>query len=225
MEWSANLAALDLHRGLNLTDTNRHVLATFTEALKAAYERGWADQRQRIVEGIEAEADATPDPEDAGVTRGLAWLVRADFSYEDAERLEAEAEATEALTEQEYRNRLDAELAVLNKAVGDSITARRAWMDQHMTDYARYRIGETLYDLDTGRELGVVSALYRLWGEQDDPRYDTRMNVEYRIAVSGHANMFDNTSRQPGLRYGNANDLARDLERRASAARERAGAP
>lgn len=43
MEWSAHLAALDLHRGLDVTETSRHTLATFAEALQAAYMRGRSD--------------------------------------------------------------------------------------------------------------------------------------------------------------------------------------
>lgn len=119
------------------------------------------------------------------------------------------------------RERLDAELAALNKAVDDAVAARRAWMDAHMPDYARHRVGETLYDLNTGRELGTVSRLYRYWGEQDDPRYDTTMSVQYEIVVSNShgVRVLDNTSRQPGLRYGNAAQLAREMEGKAAMAR------
>lgn len=92
MEWSAHLAALELHRCLDLCDTTRQLLDLFAQELQAAYDRGKADERERIARAIDAEADVTPDREDRAVTRGLAWLVRADFSYEDAERLEAEAE-------------------------------------------------------------------------------------------------------------------------------------
>ena len=95
MEWSAQLAALDLHADLDTTLPTNRVLALFAQALQDAYRRGRSDEREQIARAIEAEADATPDAEDARVTRDLALLVRADFSYEDAERLEAEAQVAE----------------------------------------------------------------------------------------------------------------------------------
>lgn len=93
MEWDAHQAAIELHRCLDLRDTVKDVRNLFAQELQAAYDRGKADERDRIARAIDAEADVTPDHEDQAVTRGLAWLVRADFSYEDAERLEAEAES------------------------------------------------------------------------------------------------------------------------------------
>lgn len=53
-------------------------------------------ERERIAAGLEYEADMSPCSEDASVLRGAAWLVRADFSYDDAERLQIAAEAAEA---------------------------------------------------------------------------------------------------------------------------------
>lgn len=50
-------------------------------------------ERERIAKGLETEADNSPCAEDASVHRGAAWLVRADFSYEEADRLQTEAEA------------------------------------------------------------------------------------------------------------------------------------
>ncbi|BCH33199.1 hypothetical protein MesoLjLc_51290 [Mesorhizobium sp. L-8-10] len=48
-------------------------------------------ERERIAQALDDEADTTPCMEDAKVVRDCARLVRADFSYEEAERL-AEAE-------------------------------------------------------------------------------------------------------------------------------------
>ncbi len=45
-------------------------------------------ERERIATCLEEEADLIPCAEDAEVTRGNALLVRADFSYEEADRLE-----------------------------------------------------------------------------------------------------------------------------------------
>jgi hypothetical protein len=110
------------------------------------------------------------------------------------------------------RQRLDAELAQLNEDVDRAIATRKAWMDAHMTDYARYQVGDVLYDLDTGRRLGTVVELYRYWGSQDDPRFDRSMAVHYRYGS-------DNTSRQPGLRYGSHDEYVQECERRLERAR------
>jgi len=50
-------------------------------------------ERARIVAGLLQEAEVTPCGEDAMVTRSNAFLIKADFSYEEAERLSDEEEA------------------------------------------------------------------------------------------------------------------------------------
>lgn len=52
------------------------------DALREAVEA----ERERIAVALEAEADLLPCAEDAAVTRSNAALIRADFSYEDADR-------------------------------------------------------------------------------------------------------------------------------------------
>ena len=56
-----------------------------------------ARERERIAKGLAGEADLVPCSEDASVYRSAAWLVRGDFSYEEAERLEIEAENIAAI--------------------------------------------------------------------------------------------------------------------------------
>ncbi len=109
----------------------------------------------------------------------------------------------------ELRARLDADLAALNAAVTAALKARRDWMDAHMQDYARYQVGEEIFDMATGRRLGVVSELYRYQSDQN-PFYDTHMSVDYQYNKGG--NCFDNTSRQIGLSIGNAEELAAKLK-------------
>jgi len=46
-----------------------------------------ADERERIAKALDAEADVIPCQEDAMVTRSCARLVRANFNYDDADRL------------------------------------------------------------------------------------------------------------------------------------------
>ena len=47
-------------------------------------------ERDRIIAALEEEAELTPDDEDAAVTRENALLIRADFSYEELDRLKGE---------------------------------------------------------------------------------------------------------------------------------------
>lgn len=109
------------------------------------------------------------------------------------------------------RKVLDADLARLNAEVEAVLAKRRHWMDAHMADYARFQVGETLYDMQTGALLGVVSRLYRYWDGRD-PRYDTSMSIEYEFETP-RKGCFDNTSRYAGLlRVGNAEDRRRHLE-------------
>lgn len=107
---------------------------------------------------------------------------------------------------------LDDELAALNAAVDEAVARRRQWMDDHMADYARYRVGEKLYDLGTGRLLGTIEKLYRYWANHD-PSMDTRMSVDY--AYRTRDGFIDNTSRhgRGSYWYGNKQELLSHLER------------
>lgn len=50
-------------------------------------------ERARIIARLLEEAELTPCGEDAMVTRSNAFLIKADFSYEEAERLSDKEEA------------------------------------------------------------------------------------------------------------------------------------
>lgn len=98
---------------------------------------------------------------------------------------------------------LQAELDAMN-AEWKAITAKRkAWMDEHMADFAQWPIGTELFHLDTGKRAGVITGYYRFHATQDDPRYDYRMSIDYRLTGG------DNTSRYPsGVRgFGSREDL------------------
>lgn len=60
---------------------------------KTALASAVAAERERIANRLEEESDLAPCKEDGAVYRSAAWLVRADFSYEEAERLEIAAES------------------------------------------------------------------------------------------------------------------------------------
>lgn len=105
----------------------------------------------------------------------------------------------------------DVELQALNDAVKEAHNKRKAWMDDHMQDYCVFKPGDEIYDLTSGRLLGVVSRLYRF--HENHPEYDTSMTVdcEYRTDGKPHGTQggcFDNTSRQY-LHYGTKEDLIR----------------
>ncbi len=97
------------------------------------------------------------------------------------------------------------DLENLNKEVTAALAKRKAWMDSQMAKFAKVQVGEPIYDLDTGRQLGTVSRHYRYWDRQRNPLYDTTMDIACEYETS--RNIFDNTSRQSGLRYGNLSAL------------------
>ena len=94
------------------------------------------------------------------------------------------------------------ELAYLNAEVDAVLAKRKAWMDEHMKDFAKVQIGEDIYDLRTNRKLGVVTEHYRYWDDHHNPLHDNSMSVECTYQPSPHEKFFDNTSRQPGLAWG-----------------------
>lgn len=117
---------------------------------------------------------------------------------------------------------LDEELLALNSAVKDALASRKAWMDAHMPDYAKYQVGEAIYDLRTSRLLGEVIGHYRYWG--GNAEFDTSMSIEYRYKEPAplRYNFIDNTSRHAGtLSLGNAEELALHHESQARIARGR----
>ena len=86
-------------------------------------------------------------------------------------------------------------LALLNEAVTAAITARTVWLDERMPNYAEFKIGEELYDLDTGKRLGTVCGYYRYDANHNVLR-DTSMDIDYKLHVRD--NIYDNTSRYAG---------------------------
>lgn len=100
-------------------------------------------------------------------------------------------------------------LKELNDAVDKAITDRKQWMDDHMKDFAKYQVGEQLYNLDTGELLGTITKLYRYYAHHH-PEMDRIMRIDYVYKTSPNTN--DNTSRHGGrLWYGNKEELERQL--------------
>lgn len=118
------------------------------------------------------------------------------------------------------RVELDDQLRALNQKVRDAVSARKAWMDSHMEDYAKFKIGDTLVDLSNGEVLGIVTELYRFWGDKQDSTLDDSMEINYEYQEP--SGTYDNTSSQPGLKFGTSEDHARVAERRFRKARKAA---
>ena len=112
-----------------------------------------------------------------------------------------------------------AELDALNEAVDEAIRKRTAWLDAKMAEVCTLKVGDDIYDLDSGRRLGIVTRLYRYWGPHDpggecrDPRYDKSCSVE--VEYSDSPGSRDNTSRHAGARsFGTKEEAAREAQRR-----------
>ena len=88
-------------------------------------------------------------------------------------------------------------LDYLNLAVDEAIKVRKDWLDEMMPKVAKYKIGDDLYNLETGAFLGTVSKLYRYSPSQ---LYDTSLHCYYEYETSPRC--FDNTSRQSGVMIG-----------------------
>ena len=93
------------------------------------------------------------------------------------------------------------ELKQLNAEVDAVLAKRKAWMDEHMKDFAQVQVGEDIYDLSTRTKLGTVTKHYRYWGERN-PVFDTSMNVHCEYQPNPNVRTFDNTSRQSALIWG-----------------------
>lgn len=99
-----------------------------------------------------------------------------------------------------------AELKRLNAAVTDAADARRKWLDAKMTEYAPLKIGDEIWNVETGVRLGIVSRIYRYHGGSSaDFQYDTSLTWDYEYETSPKS--FDNTSRQY-IRVGTRADAA-----------------
>jgi hypothetical protein len=100
---------------------------------------------------------------------------------------------------------LTRELRRLNDEWQEVTERRKAFMDEHMADFAEHPVGAEIFDGVTGKRLGIIVEHYRL--HADDPRYDS-MDIYYR---------FDNGLNTSSERASpvTREQLARILERRA----------
>jgi hypothetical protein len=109
-----------------------------------------------------------------------------------------------------------AELARLSAAIEEAIRARTAWLDAKMVETSTLKVGDEIYDVDSGVMVGTVRGLYRYWQDRND-LLDTGYYCHYEYRTPGGSN--DNTSRQPGRSFGTRNEALHRAEQRASALR------
>lgn len=107
---------------------------------------------------------------------------------------------------------MEAELTALNKEVEEAMAKRTKWLDDHMAMVAKFQIGDEIYDIKTGRLLGVVTEHYRY--HRGDPRFDDSLSINYRYKTEFHG-VIDNTFRQMGVWFGTKEDARSYHERKA----------
>lgn len=106
------------------------------------------------------------------------------------------------------------ELAGLTAVISAAIKARRVWLDAKMRECSRLQVGDEIYDLTSGIQVGKVSRLYRFWEDRDEGIRDTSVHCDYEYETSPRCR--DNTSRQSGRSFGTREDAVRYAEMRTS---------
>lgn len=106
-----------------------------------------------------------------------------------------------------------AELDSLNAAVDAALRARRNWLDAKMAERSPLKVGDLLYELETGQRLGRIVTLYRIHRNAHEGVYDTSPSFDY-IFEAASSNCYDNTSRQPGSSFGSREEAILRMEQR-----------
>lgn len=99
----------------------------------------------------------------------------------------------------------------LNHEVKQALSNRRKWLDQNMHDRSPLKPGDDIYDVDTGRKLGVVSKLYRYHQDRHEGIYDDHSSLDFEYETSHRG--FSNTSSQYGM-FGSKEEAARRMEQK-----------
>lgn len=109
-----------------------------------------------------------------------------------------------------------AELDALNEAITAALAARKAWLDTKMVETSTLKVGDEIYDVNSGAMLGEVTGLYRYWADRND-LLDTSHHCHYEYRSLGGSN--SNTSSESGRSFGAREDALRYAEMRTSALR------
>ncbi len=102
------------------------------------------------------------------------------------------------------------ELRALLKARDDAMAAKTAWLDRKMLEHSTLKVGDDMFDLDTGECLGKITKLYRYWSPDAQGRRDndTSIYCDYEFGRGM------NTSCAPGRRFGSKEDYIQSLKNR-----------
>ncbi|MFA4084314.1 hypothetical protein ONA92_21690 [Mycobacteroides salmoniphilum] len=112
----------------------------------------------------------------------------------------------------------ESELEALNASVQAAIDARREWLDAKMLETSKLKVGDDIYDVETGVKLGTVSRLYRYHSGRND-LYDTHVECDYEY--ESRPGCFGNSSTQVGrVVFGTHEDAVRDAESRVARLRD-----
>lgn len=84
-----------------------------------------------------------------------------------------------------------------NQDVERNIKKRTTWLDRKMVEYSDLQVGDDIYALRTGFNLGVVTKLYRYI---TNPLFDDNIHIHYQYKVGD--DIFSNTSSQPSIAFG-----------------------
>lgn len=111
----------------------------------------------------------------------------------------------------ELRQQLDA----LTAAVKEAVDKRTAWLDEHMVEVSKFKIGDGIYNIETGARLGTISAIKRHWA--GDANHDDSLGVYHEYLIEGESHCYDNTSRQRGItRLGTLDEMLAEMKRKAA---------
>jgi len=98
-------------------------------------------------------------------------------------------------------------LKELNYAVTNAIKYRRDCLDAKIEEYAKFKVGDDIYNVKALQRLGVVRKLYSFWRDRNDGVLDISMDINYEYKIVGTNNSFSNTSSHPNILYGTKEDM------------------
>lgn len=114
-----------------------------------------------------------------------------------------------------YKEKLD----LLNKKVSEVLKERTEFLDSLMKSTAKFKVGDDIYSLTTGKRVGTVSRVYRYFKERGNLLLDDSLRIDYEFETEPGSMCFSNTSCTPSELFGTldeaiaiANKLTSDLE-------------
>lgn len=103
-------------------------------------------------------------------------------------------------------------LKQLNDAITRAIAERTEWLDQKMNELCKFKLGDEIVNMATGRLLGWVSRPYRYTQNilhDNSLAIDLEYRTDDKLDVPGGGS-FDNTSRQGFIEVGTREEYEAD---------------